>query len=166
VQAAAGVHLSMDVTTATTPTAISAGTTLTIASGKSLSTTDQALTVTARDIVLVSTSSLTSGTAAMSIHGAVAGQTIALGATPGKQMQLEDAELALIAATGFTIGSVTSGSIYVNAVAATSSNALNSVALVATRDDATITFLTAPSIFNTLTAQADDGIAVQASKNT
>ena len=73
--------------------------------------------ITALDISLASDAALTTGTAAMTIHGGTAGQTIALGATPGKQMQITDTELAIVTAAGLTVGSTNNGNLYINAIA-------------------------------------------------
>jgi hypothetical protein len=168
VRATAGVILSESVTTGTTPTAVSAGTSLTIESTKSLVSTNQVLVVTALDLVLGGTSpgAMSSGTAAMSIHGGTASQTIGLGGT-AKDMHITAAELTLVSATGLTVGNGVNGNIYVDAVTeASSDNVGATFTLLASRDDAQIHFITGDSTFNKLAAQADNGVFVEASVNT
>ena len=67
----------------------------------SLSTTNQLLTVTADDIVLTRKAAVSSGTAAIRLSTETA-TNIGLGSTP----TISSNEMALITATGFTIGSV------------------------------------------------------------
>ena len=161
VQATAGVILSESATTGTTPTAVSAGSaaSLTIESSKSLVSTDQVLVVSALDLVLQG--EMTSGTAAMSIHGGATSQTIGLGASP-MQMQIDVAELTLVTAGGLTVGNDVGGDIYVNGVTADSSNTVGATfTILASRDDAQIHFVTGESTFNKLAAQADNGVFVE-----
>ena len=89
-----------------------------------------------------------------------------MGAT-ASDYTLSGAELQNIAATGLTLGDATNGSITVNGItAANSNNVSGTVTLNATLDNASVTFATAASTFNALTANADDGIVINVALTT
>jgi hypothetical protein len=118
VQAAGGVILSESLTTQLSETVISANTgSLTIVATKTLTTSNQLLTVTADDVTL-SGDSVESGTAAMILTPLTSGSTIGVGIT-GNDLNIEAAELAEVdTAGGLTIGSLgVSGSITVTNIA-------------------------------------------------
>ena len=129
----------------------------TVAAAKTLTTTNNTLTLTADDIAL--TGSIDTGSAAATLLVSDAG-TIGLGATAGNYT-LSGAELQNITATGLTLGDTTNGSITVNGItAANSNNVSGTVTLNATLDNASVTFATAASIFNALTVNGDQGITI------
>ena len=131
----------------------------TVNTATALSTTNNALSVTANDIVISGTGTLNSGAAATTLLVSDAG-TIGLGGTAGN-WTLSGAELQQITATGLTIGDATNGNITVNGItAANSNNITGTTTLNATLDNASIAFSTGASTFNALAANADQGIAV------
>ena len=129
----------------------------TVAAAKTLTTTNNSLTLTANDIIV--TGNINTGSAATTLLVSDAG-TIGLGATAGNYT-LEGAELQNITATGLTLGDATNGSVTVNGItAANSNNVSGTLTLNATLDNASLTFATAASIFNTLTVNGDQGITI------
>jgi hypothetical protein len=130
--------------------------TLTIATGKTLTSNDGDMIVTAFDIYMAG--GFDTGTATLTIHGSKADQTIGLGGT-SRDMWLEDVELGRLQGEGLVIGSSTSGVITVDG--AQSSLSLM-VTLVATGDNLRVVFENTGSTFDGLTAIADDGIFVRA----
>ncbi len=129
--------------------------TLTVDNGVTLASTNDTITITAKDIVLTGTGAIDSGSAAMSITQSQAAGTIGLGGTAGT-MQITDTELDNITATGFTI--YAPSDVTINGVTADTGNTIDGTFLV----DATgkVTFATADSDFKTLEIQADDGIQI------
>ena len=135
----------------------------TVAAAKTLTTTNNTLTLTADDIAL--SGSIDTGSAAATLLVSDAG-SIGLGATAG-DYTLSGAELQNITATGLTLGDATNGNITVNGItAANSNNVSGTVTLNATLDNATVTFATTASTFNALTANADDGIVINVALTT
>jgi len=136
---------------------------LTIASTKKLTSTDNTVLITAYDVDF--DGGIDSGTAAITIHGSMDDQTIALGAapSPAAKMQLDGTELQLITNSGgLTLGSSTSGSMTVNGMADANSVAVGPVTLLATKATKTVTFATAASLFNKgITVQASEGVTLQ-----
>jgi hypothetical protein len=166
--ALAGVTLNVDVTTqgATTINTDSDANGVgdfTVAATKTLSTSNNSLSITANDITL--SGNISTGSAALTLLVSDAG-TIGLGATTGNYT-LSGAELQRITATGLTLGDNTNGSITVDGISAgNSANISGTVSLVATLDNASISFTTAASSFNALSASADDGIAINVNLTT
>jgi hypothetical protein len=164
VQAKAGIVMSMDVTTQLSESVYSAGTgTLSIASTKSLITSNQILKITADDIDFSGTA-VNSGTAAMTIVPTTTTKTIGIGTTTA-DMDIEAGELADIDTTGgLTIGSLSaSGSITVTGITKDNSNDIAvKLTLIATSDTNTITFTGGSSTFHSLAVQADHGISLAA----
>ncbi|SCA58626.1 hypothetical protein AB751O23_AI_00010, partial [Chlamydiales bacterium SCGC AB-751-O23] len=78
-----------------------------------------------------------------------------------KDYDLSKAELSRITSGVTQIGDVTSGSITVDNVAASDSDGISGMlTLDASKDNSTVVFETLASIFNSLTAKADDGISL------
>ncbi|OQX02443.1 MAG: hypothetical protein BWK73_42695, partial [Thiothrix lacustris] len=158
--AADGINLNSSMTTNGT-TNINADTdandnvgTLVIAGGATLNTSGNTLSITANDLTV---------TGAINSVGALTtiidsdNSGIGLGATTiANGLNITGAELQNIASTGLTLQ--TGGSMVVNGIAAINSN---NIAGTTTLDAAgSITFQTAPSTFNALSALADDRISV------
>ena len=160
VTALEGITVSSDITSGST-ISIDADSddtnngTLTVDNGVTLASTNDTITITAKDIALTGTGAIDSGSAAISITQSQAAGTIGLGGTAGT-MQITDAELDNITATGFTI--YAPSDVTINGVTADTGNDIDGTFLV----DATgkVTFATANSDFKTLEIQADDGIVV------
>jgi len=153
-----GININDSLTTAGT-TVINADTTglgagdLTIASGSTVSTTGNALNITADDIDLLG--NLSSGVAATTITDSDGGG-IGLGDTAVTNgLNLSGSELERIAAAYLELE--TAGSITVDDISAVNSNNVGAVTLDAA---GSIEFANAPSTFNTLDVQADNGISI------
>lgn len=130
---------------------------LTIAAGVAFSTGGNALSMTASDVNILGT--ITSGGAATTILVS-AGGSIGLGATTGS-MTIDGTELQNITANGLTIGDTSAGNITVNGITAANSNNITGVTtLIAGSNGAAVTFATAASTFNALTASGDDRVIV------
>ena len=134
--------------------------TLTIVAGKTLTSNDCTVTITAWDIDL--DGSINSGIEATNIHGSKLLQTVGLGAT-AKDMHLDDTELEhIVIAGGLHIGSDNDGPINAeNVTSAGGSNIQPITSLVAYHDDQQIEFTTGASTFHALAAQADNGVIVK-----
>ncbi|NQV40684.1 MAG: filamentous hemagglutinin N-terminal domain-containing protein, partial [Nitrosopumilus sp.] len=125
----------------------------------SLASNNGAITVSADDITITGTGTLSSGTASTTLK-VTDGGTIGLGATAGN-FTLSGAELQQITATGLTLGDTNTALITVNGISAANSNNISgTVTLNATKNDGDMTFATAASTFNALTVNADDTITV------
>jgi hypothetical protein len=162
VQATGGIVFSQSVTTKNLQTVLRAGSgTLTIVDRRTLSTTNQLLTMTADDIVLQGVASVTTGAAAI-VVATDSTKTVGLG-TDATQFSLTSAEVGKLSATGLTVGSLGINShVTVMGVTLANSNAIDvMVTLLATVDDSSITFATTASTFHSLAAQADNGVIVQ-----
>jgi hypothetical protein len=160
VQALGGVVVSGTVTTKASPTTLNTGTgTLTVDAAGQLSTSGQLLVVTTDDMDLHG--AVDSGTRALTVECTSADRTVGLGAGAG-QLSLAASELQQITATGMTIGGTTCGSQTVDGVTTVSSAGISQVlTMLASRDDASVTFSSTGSSFNALSVQSDNGIAVQ-----
>jgi filamentous hemagglutinin family protein len=160
-----GININDDLTSAGTTTfnadTDNNGGTFTLASGETLSTGNNALSITATSIALDGI--LNSGTAGTTLLTAQSGTTIGLGAGTGT-FSLTDSELSRITAGSLTIGNGTNGNIIVDAV---SSSSFGSLTLNATRAGSTVTFGTSDSIFSQgLTVNAENGITLSSSVTT
>ncbi|MEE2987257.1 MAG: hypothetical protein VX667_05670, partial [Nitrospinota bacterium] len=160
-QSAGGITLSEDLTTAgaTVITADSDGNgagTFTLNSGKTVSTGNNSLTITADDFAL--SGSLNSGTAGTTVLVSDGG-TIGLGATAGN-LTIIGSELQNITANTLTVGNGSTGNITVNGITSTNSANVGTVSLVAGASNSTITFDTAASSFSALSLKADGDIAL------
>jgi len=130
--------------------------TITVSTGMTIESNNNNVFITAWDVALDGT--IDSGTAVTHIHGAKINQTIGLGAA-SNDMHVAVSELARIPG-GLVVGSSASGAITVNGVDR------DSLTLVATRDDAFITFSGASSTFMSFVAQADNGVVISADVTT
>ena len=133
----------------------------------SLSTTNNALSVTANGLVLTGT--LSSGTAGTTILASQATSTIGLGAsncggTCG--ISLTSTELASITAGSLIIGDGTNGNITVEGVSSTDSDQFGALTLNATASGSSFTFETADSFFQGLTVNAADAINISSNLTT
>jgi len=153
-----GISINDSLTTAGT-TVINADITplgdgdLTVASGSTVSTTGNALNITANDIDL--SGNLSSGAAATTITDSDGGG-IGLGDTAVTNgLNLSGSELERIAAAYLELE--TAGSITVDDISAANSNNVGTVTLDAA---GSIEFANAPSTFNALDVQANNGISI------
>jgi hypothetical protein len=162
VQASGGVILSQSVTTRAGATVVRAGTaSLTILDRRTLSTTNQFLTVTADDIDIQGTGGVSTGTAGMVIATETA-KSIGLGTT-ANDMDIEAEELQKVTAEGLTLGSngINNGISVVGIALLDSQHITDVVTLIATIDNSQVVFQTTASTFYGLAAQADNGVLAQ-----
>jgi len=163
VQAAAGIVMSQSVTTGGV-TELSGGTgTITLESSMTLSTSNNQLTLISDGIDLQG-SAVSSGTAATTV-ATFTGKTIGIGTATGQQ-ELSGSELALITASGLSIGKAgVNLNVEVSEVTASHSNGITGVVtLIASTDGSSIVFGSAgSSTFYALSAQADNGISIMSS---
>ena len=140
--------------------------TLTVQTAKTITSNKSDVQITAWDIDL--DGSLTTGTLAISIHGAKVSQTIGIGASLSQNMEILDGELGRLATeAGLTVGDITTGEIQLNGVTDTSSDAVGTITLVATKDATIIQFKTGASAFNKgIVMQAMGGVVLSASVTT
>jgi filamentous hemagglutinin family protein len=137
--------------------------TFTVATGKTVATGNNALSVTGTDIAL--TGNLNSGTGTTTLLASNGG-TIGLGVGAGTFL-LSGAELQNISAGNLSIGDSTTGNITVDGVtAANSDNITGTTTLNATGSGKTVTFSGTASTFNALTANAQSGVAVNTALTT
>jgi hypothetical protein len=129
---------------------------LTVATGKVVTSNDCDLTITAWDIDL--DGSMTAGAKTLSIHGAKVAQTIGIGAV-SKDMHISSSELQKMSSTGgVTIGAGNGGDVTVAGVEAAHSQHLSAiVTLAAIRDDHKVEFSGTGATFNSVSVQADNG---------
>ncbi len=127
----------------------------TLASGKTLSTNNNALSITASDIVL--NGSLTSGISETTIVSSNGG-TIGLGDAAGS-LALSGSELQRVTANSLTLGNGAS-SISVDDVSAANSANIGTLTLNASGPGSSVSFGNNASTFNALTVNAGNGIAV------
>jgi hypothetical protein len=163
VQAVGGVILSESVTTKSTGTRILTGTgTLTIVASKTLTTTNEMLTVTADDIDFSASAAMSSGTSYIHIQP-TSPRTIGLGTTV-MGMDIEGSEVGALYGAGITVGCAgVNKSVRIAGITlANSSGVTGVVSILSTVDDSTITFSDASSTFHSLVAQVDNGIMVAA----
>ena len=155
-----GITVSSNITTGSTIT-IDADSddnnngTLTVDNGVTLASTNDIISITAKDIALTGTGAIDSGSAAMNITQSQAAGTIGLGGSAAT-MQITDAELDNITAANFTI--YAPSDVTINGVTADTGNSIDGTFLVDAAGK--VTFATANSDFKTLEIQADDGIEV------
>ena len=104
---------------------------------------------------------VSSGTSALVLHCTTDDKAVVLGAASSSgQLGLTDAEFGKITANGMTIGGAACGSQTVSGVTAANSDKVSGVlTLLASRDEATVTFSSAGSTLNALVAAADKGVA-------
>jgi len=123
----------------------------TLAASKTLSTTNNALSLTSNDIAFGSGSSITSGTAGTTLLTAQSGATIGLGAGTGT-FSLTNSELGQITSGSLTIGNTSNGAITVAGVSSTSFGALT------LNSGSSMTFSSTASSFSGLTLDAGGAV--------
>jgi hypothetical protein len=171
VQAAGGVVLSESFASKQVSPLFQTGTgTLTIVGSKTLTSSNQLITILADDVdIQTSTVLIDSGTKAIKLNVSTNTKTIGLGSAAGvtTDMKVSDTELSTLSATGLTVGSSTNGSVTISGItAASSNNILEITTIMATRATAEVSFRGDASTFNTLVVQADAGISSFANINT
>ena len=164
IQTDAGISVDTTVTTNGSPCTFNCGTgTLSITALKSLSTTDQLLLITANDIKVDGT--LEAGV--MNVACTTAGRTLGLGhgtklaglSGGGPQFVMDTDELQKTTNKGMSIGGPNCANQDIIGITNSHSEFMvGIISLVASRDDATITFSDTSSTFHGLAAQSDSGI--------
>ncbi|HEY3967410.1 MAG TPA: hypothetical protein VGM05_22810, partial [Planctomycetaceae bacterium] len=167
-QAKNGIKLGSNVTTGgaltvNADTDASGAGAFTVANGTTVSTTNSALSITAADVNLGG--SLNSGIATTTITTA-ANETIGLGLATGSNLTIDGGELSRITAATLMVGSGPVTSIAVDGVTSAQSQNIGLLTLQALATGGTISFVTDPSTFQSLSAIANNGIAVQANVTT
>jgi hypothetical protein len=167
VQATGGINVAASVTTKQSTTILFANTgTLTVVSGKVLSTSDQVLVITTDDVDWSGTGTVSTGDAIVSIECTSSDQTIGYGLSSG-QMTMESSEFAPLRTKGMIIGGTECGSQVLNEVLSGDSSGIEGVlTLQATRSGVTATFTGTSSTFHAISVQAEDGISVEADVTT
>jgi len=159
VSSASGITVNDNFTSAGT-TSFNAGMgSFTVASGQTVLTNNNSLSITGGDIVLAG--SLDSGTGTTTLLASNGG-TIGLGVGAGA-FSIDDGELGRITASNLTIGDGTNGDITVDGVTAT--NITGTTTLNATKAGSKATFNN-NSTFNALTVSADDDVTVSGNLST
>ena len=153
--------LSESVTTTSSTTTIKSGTgTLTVVSGKTLSSSSQLLTLTVDDVDI--DGNVETGNAALHLTSWTAAKTVMVGQEIGSnnELQLGDSELGAITSTGMVIRGPVTGTVNVTGVTAANSNSVSKIfTLLVDRDDTRAYFSVAASTFNAISVQADDGVS-------
>jgi len=135
----------------------------TVASGKTVTTGNNSLSITGADITL--TGSLNSGTGTTTLLSSN-GATIGMGAGAGT-FSISDNELGNVTAGNLTVGDGTTGSITVDGITAANSNKIaGTTTLNATGSGKSVTFSGTASTFNGLAVNAENGITVSESLTT
>ena len=159
-QGSGGVVLEASLTTKTTTNILSAGTgTLTIMSGKELSTSNMALSITVNDLDIQGQGRINVDNATLAITSTYEGHTFGLGNLV-KDLTMTDAELGqLNCLGGLTVGSHDSGNIFIAGLTDSSTDTVGVLTLVATKAFRMVTFQSEPSSFNKgMTIQASSGV--------
>jgi hypothetical protein len=160
--------MSESVTTKNSDLLLYAGTgTLTITENKSLSTTNQLLTITVDDFDNHADSLISTGDVAMSIHATSPSHSIGIG-NSARQMHLTDAELGVFYSNiGLTIGDDSSGDISLDGVLDSNSDTFGLLTLQATKAGRNVLFTGSDSSFNKgILIKAAGGINLDASVTT
>jgi hypothetical protein len=160
-----GVILSQSVTVTNSDTKISAGTgTMTVAATRSLSTTNQLLTITADDVDILGT--VNTGTHYVTIECGMEGRTAGFGST-AQQFIMDGEELQFFTAAGLSFGGANCADVTMQGITKDNSAGIaDIVSILAHRDNTTVTFSTTASTFGSLVVQADSGIAIDADVTT
>ena len=138
--------------------------TLTVAVGSIVDSNNASVMITTWDCDLQG--SLTAGDKQVSIHAAAPGQLIGLGNT-AKDLHLSDAEMGSLSCDGITIGSNSSGTIYVHGLHDSSTDTIGRLTLQATNAERQIIFQSGATSFNKgVTLQAMAGIILSESVTT
>ena len=129
--------------------------------GVSLTASNSTLSITAADIDLEGSSTLSSGTGLMTLT-ATDGRNIYVGGSTSPvagQMTLTGSELARISTSGgLQLNTTGTGWIDVNGITATQSQNITGTLALNAHGTGNISFITAASTFNTVTADATDGM--------
>jgi filamentous hemagglutinin family protein len=127
----------------------------------SLTVANNTLSITAADISLGTSSTLSSGTGLMSIT-ATDGRNIYLGGPAGPipgQMTITGADLSLMSSSGgLNLNTTGSGSIYVNGITAAQSQNVTGALSLNAQGVGGVNFIASPSTFHAITADAPGGI--------
>lgn len=140
----------------------SSGGSLTIGNGVTLSSSNNAMALSATDLIIDATGAITSGTGSLAISRSTGGK-IFIGdvtAATGSDMAISNAELGSITSASMTLGGVNTTEIIANGVDGPATANIDLLTLDATDDNALISFTGADSTFKALIANADDGITV------
>ena len=133
----------------------------TVAAAQTLSTTNNALSITANDLIINAGAQINTGSAALAIADSD-GSGIGLGATPvAGGLNVTAAELQQLASTGLLM--TTAGAVTVNGIGAANSNTVGTLTIVS---GGSVAFNTAASTFDTLVVNADDRISVNVAVTT
>jgi len=132
---------------------------LTVTATKTVTSNKGDIVMTAWDVDM--DGMLTAGTRGLSIHGAVAGQTIGLGNTV-ENMHVSGVEMQrMTGSNGLRVGGTSGGNIVIDGLTGTHSTSIGeALTIVARYDGATVTFHQGPATFKALGAQADNGIVI------
>ncbi|MGD0493403.1 MAG: YDG domain-containing protein [Steroidobacteraceae bacterium] len=129
--------------------------------GVSLTAANNNLSITAADISLGTSSTLSSGSGLMSIT-ATDGRNIYLGGPAGPiagQMTITGAELSLMSTSGgLNLDTTGSGSIYVNGITAAQSQNVTGALTLNAQGSGSVNFISSPSTFHAITADAPGGV--------
>ena len=132
-----------------------------LANGVSLTAANNNLSITAADISLGTSSTMSSGSGLMSIT-ATDGRNIYLGGPAGPipgQMTITGAELSLMSTSGgLNLDTTGSGSIYVNGITAAQSQNVTGALSLNAQNTGSVNFISSPSTFHAITADAPGGV--------
>lgn len=140
----------------------STGGALELNSGAALSSTNNAITLSATDLVMDGAGTIDAGTGTLTLSRSTSGKIFVgdVSAATGTDMAVSNVELTNITAANMILGGVGTTEIVANGVTGGATADIDLLTLDATDDNAMITFTGAASTFNALTANADDGITV------
>jgi hypothetical protein len=161
VQSTSGIVFNDGLTTKNSATYLNGGTgSLTIAASRSLSSTNQLLTVTTDDVDISSSATVDTGTGTLLLT-TTSSLTMGVGTTT-QQYDLESSEFGAFETGGLIIGSagINKGMQVVGVLNADSQDVVGIVTLLTTVDDQKIVFNTTSSTFHHVAAQADNGVVV------
>ncbi|MBN2844162.1 MAG: filamentous hemagglutinin N-terminal domain-containing protein, partial [Sedimentisphaerales bacterium] len=133
--------------------------TLTVNDGFALSTTDKAISISARDLNLSTTGAINAGTGLLSLNTVGAFTDIDLGGT-GQEFNVSDSELSRLTAGGLTATVLAGNDIYVSGISDADGANVGAITLVATGADSQIIIDTDTVQVDSLSASASDGITV------
>jgi filamentous hemagglutinin family protein len=129
--------------------------------GVSLTAANNNLSITAADISLGTSSTLSSGSGLMTIT-ATDGRNIYLGGPAGPiagQMTITGAELSLMSTSGgLNLDTTGSGSVYVNGITAAQSQNVTGALGLNAQGTGSVNFISSPSTFHAITADAPGGV--------
>jgi len=159
VQAEGGIIVNKNLTTRGAETRLHSGTgALIIKNAATVNTSGEELFVVGDQLDL--RGEIHTGLGAASIYCHTDGNTVGIGRGSGR-LQLSGAELQRLHVTGLSMGGDVCGNMIVNTVQASESANIDGIlTLAASREDTHIIIGDAPSSFNALVAQADNGVFV------